>query len=138
MFSAEYCKRAIAWLMFSENDTIRVEWADVARQRGGNDCGLFTIAIATELCFGDNPELVCFNQWLMRKHFLECVRTQRMTKFPKRAKRKRWRDEVIREIELVCTCRQPASWDASVICIQCGSRFHPECVNFQTDEYICC
>ena len=42
---------------------IKLEWPNVQRQTGGNDCGLFAIATATKLCAGQDPSLAKYNQW---------------------------------------------------------------------------
>jgi len=40
---------------------------DVQMQAGGCDCGVFTTAFATSLCFGHQPGKFHFNQSAMRK-----------------------------------------------------------------------
>ena len=50
------------------------------KQEGGNDCGLFAIAICTALAYG--IELTTFNQPAMRNHLLMCFKLQCLTVFP--------------------------------------------------------
>ena len=45
----------IASLLTTEEPAIRVSFMDVQMQSGGYDCGLFSIAFATALAFGEQP-----------------------------------------------------------------------------------
>lgn len=47
------------------------------KQQGVNDCGLFTIAVATSLAFGKEP--VQFQQSVMRDHLLNCFESGHVT-----------------------------------------------------------
>ena len=53
------------------------------QQEGTVDCGLFAIANAIEVCQGNNPEHVKFDQEKMRSHLLECLNNEQLTVFPK-------------------------------------------------------
>ena len=52
----------------------------VQRQRGGVDCGLFAIAMATAITFG--TALQEFNQGEMRTHLVKCFDEKVMSLFP--------------------------------------------------------
>ena len=52
------------------------------RQKGGKDCGLYSIAIATALAFGLHPSKQKFNQSAMRVHLVRCFTAKQMTPFP--------------------------------------------------------
>ena len=68
--------------MFFEGPNITVEWANVAKQAGGDDCGLFAIAFATSICHNRDPVLVQYKQDKMRAHLLQCFRKAFMEPFP--------------------------------------------------------
>lgn len=54
----------------------------VQRQKNGSDCGVFAIAFATCLVFGQIPLTVNFDIPRMRPHLLRCLVTGRLTPFP--------------------------------------------------------
>ena len=54
----------------------------VQRQRGGVDCGLFAIAMATAIAFGIDPGSQEFNQGEMRTHLVKCFDEKVMLLFP--------------------------------------------------------
>ena len=45
---------------------------NVQMQAGGSDCGLFAIAFATSLCYGQSAGNFHFDQSAMRKHLINC------------------------------------------------------------------
>ena len=54
----------------------------VPQQTNLSDCGVFAIAFATCLCFGQNPSYVTFNVARMRPHLIRCLQTGSMHLFP--------------------------------------------------------
>ena len=54
----------------------------VQQQANGSDCGVFSIAFATSLVYGQNPANVTFIINQMRPHLLHCLRGGVMTPFP--------------------------------------------------------
>ena len=52
------------------------------RQKGSDDCGLFALAYAIEICQGKNPANLIYNQLLMRSHFNTCIKNDKFTNFP--------------------------------------------------------
>ena len=67
--------------MNTQCSRINAEFIDVELQNGSNDCGLFLNAFATTLCFGKEPENICYNQSLMRDHLLYCIENGVMEEF---------------------------------------------------------
>ena len=51
-------KQQIAAILFWKKKNFRLQFQAVQEQRGGSDCGLFTVAFATSLCVGDDPTLI--------------------------------------------------------------------------------
>ena len=112
-------KAQIATLLTTEEPTITVSFMDVQMQSGGYDCGLFSIAFATALVFGEQPGYFLFEQTKMRAHLLQCLERQQM--FPVMKKRRTGsRVKSVEEIPVYCVCRMPdlpnSKW------IECSSR----------------
>jgi len=58
-----------------------VKIADVQKQTGCNECGLFTIANATTIAFGRSPVKTKHDQQLMRDHLVTCLMHKKMEIF---------------------------------------------------------
>ena len=58
------------------------ELVEINRQTGGEDCGVFAIAIATALAFSKNPVAITFNQPTMRSHLVACFEKGTFSLFP--------------------------------------------------------
>ena len=54
-----------------------------AEQKGSVDCGLFSIAYATDLAFGNDPSKVVYDQSAMRDHLLLCLESNSISIFPR-------------------------------------------------------
>ena len=52
------------------------------KQVGAVDCGLFAIALATSIAFGDDPSTRRYSQEKMRSHLLTCFQNQHLELFP--------------------------------------------------------
>ena len=57
-------------------------FVDFQKQTGSSDCGLFVIAAACALLFGQNPSTCLFNQSLMRNYLLLCIENCYFNPFP--------------------------------------------------------
>ena len=64
----------------SEPPTIKV--INPQKQKGGKDCGLFAVAYATAIAFGQFPDKKMFRQESMRAHFVACFQRNKMSPFP--------------------------------------------------------
>ena len=71
--------------MFSNSSgcTVQVQMANLQKQRGGNDCGVFSIAAMVSLAFGEDPGSVKYNQEDLRPHLLQCFEFQKFSLFPR-------------------------------------------------------
>ena len=49
-----------------------IKFANVQKQCGGTDCGLFSIAFATSIAFQEDPSQKRYNQDIMHQHLLNC------------------------------------------------------------------
>ena len=77
--SMPYCstskrtKEEICSILFSSAEEITLDFPCVRKQKGESDCGLFSIAYATTLCSGWNPEDVSYEQCLLRSHIYDYI-----------------------------------------------------------------
>ena len=60
--------------------TIRV--VNVQCQQGGDNCGLFAVAMAFDLCEERDPFLCSYDETLMRSHLEDCFEQECITRFP--------------------------------------------------------
>ena len=61
---------------------IQIYTVNSQQQYGTDDCGLFAIACAYELCLGNNPGTIQFHQNELRKHYQICLSNKQLTSFP--------------------------------------------------------
>ena len=52
-------------------------------QSGSKDCGLFAVAYAVEIAYGNDPAKFIFKQSAMRQHLHNCLTSKSMSAFPK-------------------------------------------------------
>ena len=69
-------------IMFGNNTSLlQVSTVNALKQQGGNDCGVFAIAISTCLAFGGDPTKMVICQARMRDHLLQCFEDKLLTQF---------------------------------------------------------
>ena len=103
----------------------------VQRQVGGSDCGLFSLAFATDLCHGIDPTNQKYNQGSMRQHYVNCLENGAMSPFPKTEKRvPRYLGSIKSSVAIYCVCRLPYDREEYVQCSngKCKKWYHPTCV----------
>ena len=78
---------------------------NVQYQKGSQDCGLFAIAFACEICFGKDPSSVKFVQSTRRQHLIEGLEQGNILPFPSAVRRQR--AQVVRQevFKIFCSCR---------------------------------
>ena len=79
--------KQMAYMIAPTSKEMALEWADIQKQVGGSDCGLFTIAVATSLYCGVLPQECFWDQTRMRKHLCDCFDKGVMFEFPKTSQR---------------------------------------------------
>ena len=72
-------KNTVADILHSSTKKIEVEYVNVQYQLGSDDCGLFAIASACEICFGRDPSVVKYTQKDMRKHLVKAFDTLKLS-----------------------------------------------------------
>ena len=71
-------EKKICALLLCKEPVIKVVINSVQQQANGVDCGVFAIAYATSLAFGENPTLCSYNMPLMRQHLVNCLEKEMM------------------------------------------------------------
>lgn len=125
----------VATIMKTKEDSFLMSHVDVQRQIGSNDCALFAIAFAVNLCFGQDPHSVGYAQFSLRDHLLTCLENNKLTPFPTSRSRRlsRNREFNSQTVFVYCVCRQ--TWERSnsseplTQCCSCKEWFHQSCMD---------
>ena len=88
-------------------DNVRVNIRPEQQQGNGVGCGLFAIAFAVTLAFGNKPEVISYDEGTLRRHLVECLKSKKFIPIPeyknnKRIKRAR---AVTVNRDVYCICR---------------------------------
>ena len=114
------------------DSALRLRRLSVQQQNGFQDCGLFAIAFAVEVCLGHNPEDSSFAQELMRQHLMKCLSIGTMQSFPRMASPALMPKPSggFLTVKVFCVCKLPAQFDTDMIaCDVCDKWFHCSCVS---------
>ena len=102
----------------------------VQRQLNHDDCGLFALAIATDLCHSVDPPTQSYDQSKLCQHYINCLESRKMAPFPKTTQ------QVIHHlgtekqtIAIYCVCRLPNDKREYVQCFNCHGWYHLSCVS---------
>ena len=79
-------KENIASIVHTSNPQMILSYQEVQEQRGGNNCGLFSLAFAISLCSGEDPTKITYIQHQLRNHLISCLEMQKMTPFPRQVR----------------------------------------------------
>ena len=123
-------KRLLSQLVHTCKKSFTVRMANVNKQAGDNDCGLFAAAYCTSLAHGCNPSACVYEQASMRSHLLKCLEEKKMIPFPTIRQRRVGTAKVM-DVEVYCYCR--CVNDGSPM-VQCDGKsykewFHIDCVS---------
>ena len=111
------------------------EVKDTEKQANGSDCGLFAIAVAFELCAGNNPTTILWQQDQMREHLKRCFREQKLTPFPKKGKRISSQLKTL-TVPVYCVCRLPErASNRMAQCSACTDWYHAKCLDIPKDVF---
>ena len=74
--------KKVVYGLFKSLSVANVKVVKSQKQRGVKDCGLFAVAFATALAYGQNPSKLKFQQDLMRSHLITCFQEEKVVPFP--------------------------------------------------------
>ena len=129
------CIQSIVRYLNHQGSTVHFDIMNMAKQKGGADCGVYAIAVAHVLVSGRDPTAVTYDQNGMRAHLRKCLDADRLTDFPvlgNRVVRKKVALEFA--VKLYCTCRS-LSADDMIQCRECKEWFHQRCVDMDAAEF---
>ena len=136
-------KLLLAELVHSTKSTFTVGLANVKKQSGSKDCGLFSVAFVTDIAFGTNPSFQIYKQAEMRQHLLKCFEQKKMEPFPIAEKRTlRALNLIFRfvPVKVFCHCRRTDHYGSEMILCEgtCNEWFHIECLaSFSSEPWLC-
>ena len=104
----------IAQIYHCASNEMPILLPEMSRQCNGVDCGLYAIATATDLCFGNNPAERNYDQSQMRAHLLKCILQQHLDPFPATSISRT--NVLYYGLTVYCYCRKPAD-DNMIECV---------------------
>jgi len=130
----EDAKMQIAGIICSQKATIECKLHEVQNQQGTSDCGLFAIAFATDLVYGNEPASYKYDQTKLRQHYLNCLSKNVMTPFPKTPLH--YKKPHMETIKIFCKCRFPDNGKEKMIqCKACNEWYHQSCENVDSNHF---
>ncbi|XP_065656055.1 uncharacterized protein LOC136081804 isoform X1 [Hydra vulgaris] len=124
-------KMQVGSIIMVKDAFLKIQFKDFQKQSGGLDCGLFAIAVATDLCYNHDPSIKCYKQELMRDHLLKCFSDNHLTPFPiETSERKEKKQSKPINLPLYCICRLPDNKEEKMVkCDNCKEWFHVSCLS---------
>ncbi|XP_063802224.1 uncharacterized protein LOC134970050 [Pseudophryne corroboree] len=120
-------------LFSGENSTLDVNFKCCQKQRGCNDCGLFSIANAVSLANDISLNTIQFDQWEMRNHLIKCIERQEISMFPHVNKSIKMTTKKIK-MTTFCVCKMHNEKKMMIECTSCRMWFHLDCVGLQSHD----
>ena len=127
-------KEQVSTIMNCEVAAIIIRVMNIERQRSGHACGLYAIAVAVDLCLGNDPCSSLYDEENMRNHLELCFRKRAIAQFPQEFRDTSQR--VLKEISVpvYCICHYPdctTCFGDMVCCDSCGQWLHERCLCIQ-------
>lgn len=130
-------KETICSFFKCSSDDLYFDLINVEKQKNSHDCGVFAVAMATELALGGDPATCRWDAKNMRKHLKNCLEEGKMRRFPTLGQRRvafgaRVKESSSVEVHCIASCRLPNDPDRGMIsCDQCKKWFHIDCVKLK-------
>ena len=96
----------IAKLLKTPKKVIAVNFANLNKQVGFDDCGVFATAYTTALAHGQNPCSYIYDQGAMREYLIKCLKRSKMKPFSVIRDRRTGAASNLK-INVYCYCRCP-------------------------------
>ncbi|XP_064382851.1 uncharacterized protein LOC135331569 isoform X2 [Halichondria panicea] len=128
----------IASLMLCTLPNLTINMMDVGRQTNGSDCGVLAIAIAYDLCAGNDPLTVVYEHTSTRQHLKESLKKCCFDRFPIRNSRTSTGVIHAEHVSLYCTCRMPEESiedDPMAECDVCKGWYHRSCLSIPNEVF---
>ncbi len=130
-------KKQVCSFMKPMVDSLRFDIMNIECQTNSFDCGVYSLACATEIINGADPVLCKWDYQNMRQHLLSCLEVGSMTRFPVLGNRCiRFGMRVQKSIleTIYCICRKPNNKDMAMIeCTSCCKWFHTDCIRMSIE-----
>jgi len=73
--------KKVIFNLFQSSSAKKLRVVNSQKQKGSKDCGLFAIAFATALAYGQNPSKLKYDQSSMRSHLVRCFHEGKLVPF---------------------------------------------------------
>ena len=127
-------KKMICSFFKCSSDALHFDLINVEIPTNSHDCGVFVVAMATELAFGGDPDSCHRDMKKMRQHLKACLEEGTMRHFPTLGLRRvahgsRVRRTILERVFCIASCRMPNEKNrAMILCDHCNALFHIDCV----------
>ncbi len=125
-------QKVIASPLYSDSAEIFLKIEDVQNQQDEHSCGLFAIAFAVSLCYGEDPRKIMFVKSGMPNHLLACLMKGEIEPSPRHSKERKPTLGNSATINIHCTCRlafDPDDIWMALTCCLCNCTYHTACVS---------
>lgn len=94
-------------ILHSSGSQVTIQVVNVILQQGYDDCGLFSVAMAYNLCCGVDPSTKLYVQDQMWSHLHSCFNNKQMKPFPSCSTKIAMTVICNFTVKVYCTCRMP-------------------------------
>ena len=115
-------------ILHSSEPQVTIRVVNVGLQQGYADCGLFSVAMAYDLCCNVDPSTKLYVQDQMRSHLHSCFNNKQMKPFPSFSTNIAMTVICNFTVKVYCTCRMPEGSKFMVRCDRCSEWYHGDCV----------